>query len=153
MLLLRLCERLAAAALGAAIVIVTAVAASRYFLAFTPVWTEPVVALLIFFSVCLAMPPGLHDGVHVAMRWLDAAAPGLRSVREFVGWCLSALLGTVLLLSALAYTADMYGLGLEDYAGIPQWFAGAIGALFGFALAAYSAVQIWLGASRSGSEE
>jgi TRAP-type C4-dicarboxylate transport system permease small subunit len=142
MRLLRLCEITAAVAIGIATLIVGAVAVSRYGFGFTPVWTEPTVALLIFLAVCLAMPPGLHEGVHVSMHLLDGLAPGLERWRRILGWALSAVLGLALLLSALVYAEDMLMLGLRDYADIPHWYAGALGCLFGLALAAYSAMRL-----------
>jgi TRAP-type C4-dicarboxylate transport system permease small subunit len=139
MRLLRVCEALAAVAIGTGVLIVTAVATSRYIFGYTPVWTEPVVALLIFFAICAALPPGLQEGVHVSIHLLDALK-GRRLLfwRHIVIWTLCLALALVMAVSAVVYTLGVGQIGLKDYAGIPQSYQGVLACLFGIVLALYS---------------
>jgi TRAP-type C4-dicarboxylate transport system permease small subunit len=143
MRLLRACEALAAAAIGTSVLVVTAVAASRYIFGYTPVWTEPVVTLLIFFAVCTALPPGLQEGVHVSIHLLDTFKS--RNVvfwRQIVIWTLCLVLGLVMVASAVVYTLDVAQIGLKDYAGIPESYSGILACLFGIVIALYSLVAL-----------
>lgn len=143
MRLMRACEALAAMAVAASIVIVMLVALSRYVLGITPVWTEPVVGLLIFFSICAALPPSLREGVHVSVHLLDKLE-GRRAVfvRDLVILALCLALGAVMTVSAAYYAADVFSLDLRDYAGIPQGFQGVLACLFAVILALYAVVAL-----------
>ncbi len=124
--------------MGAAVVIVLVVAFCRYGIGFTPVWSEPVVSLLIFASVCMALIPGLLEGVHVAIHLLDLLGARWQRLRRLIGWALCLVFGCAMLGSAIVYFSDMFSLGLADYSGMPQW-APALGAvMFGLLLAAYA---------------
>lgn len=138
MIWMRICEAIAAATLGAAVVLVAVVAFCRYVLSFTPVWSEPVVGLLIFMSVCAALAPGLRDGVHVAIHLLDLMGERWTRWRRGFGWLLCCAFGVAMAISAFSYTLDMWGLGLADYSGMPQWIPASGALLFGVVLAVYS---------------
>ncbi len=132
------CDYLAAAAMAAAMIIVAVVAILRNVAGFTPIWTEPVVGLLVFVSVCAAIPAGLRDGVHVSMHILDRMGEKVLHVRDIIGQALSVLLGLAVFVSAAIYAEDMFAIDLTDYAGIPDGLPALVGALFGLILAVVS---------------
>jgi len=146
--ILRVCDGLAALALAVVIVIVTAVALSRYLLGETPIWTEPVVGILVFVAVCAAMPSGLLEGVHVSMRALGRLGERAERWREVLRKLLCFAFGAAITVSGLAYAQDMFQLGLTDYAGLPEGIPAAVGVLFGVTLSAYSAVELILAVRR-----
>ena len=139
MRILSICEALAAGAIGISVLIVMAVAGSRYGFGYTPVWSEPVVGLLIFFAVCAALPPGLNEGVHVSVHLLDRFdSRNAVFWRDVAVYLLCLGLGLVMAVSAAVYTEDAAKIGLKDYAGIPQSYSGILACLFGAVIALYS---------------
>ena len=143
MRLLRICEAFAAGAVAISVLIVIGVAVSRFGFGYTPVWSEPVVGLLIFFAVCAALPPGLNEGVHVSIHVLDRFDSRNSSFwRDIVVYLLCLALGVVMAASAAVYTGDTAKIGLRDYAGIPQSYSGVLACTFGVVIALYSAIML-----------
>ena len=138
----KICDIAASATMAAALIIVAAVALGRNFLGFTPIWTEPVVGLLVFISVCAAIPAGLRDGVHVSLHVLDRMGERTLYLRDIAAQALSLALGLGVAVSALLYAQDMFDIGLTDYAGIPDGLPALVGALFGLVLAGVSLVRL-----------
>jgi TRAP-type C4-dicarboxylate transport system permease small subunit len=137
--LLKACEAVAVALLALAVLIMSAVAFSRYALGVTPVWTEPVLAILVLASVCFAMAPGLSEGVHVSIQFAtDRVGRRGRYLLQQASWCLGIALGGVVALSGLRYARDQLAIGLVDYAGIPQWIPASLATLFGIVLLLFS---------------
>ena len=138
----RICDIVASATMGLALIVVSAVAVGRNLLGFTPIWTEPVVGLLVFISVCAAIPAGLRDGVHVSLHVLDRMGVRTLYLRDIAGQVLSLALGLGVAASALLYAQDMFDIGLTDYADIPDGLPALVGALFGLILAAVSLARL-----------
>ena len=117
---LKCCEFIAAALLAGAVLLMAGVALSRYTLGITPVWTEPVLAILVLASVCFAMAPGLSEGTHISIHFARDRVPErwLRRLEKAI-WTLGVLLGGMLTASGVRYAWDQYSIGLVDYAGIP----------------------------------
>lgn len=136
---LKLCEFVAAALLATVVLIMTVVAISRYTLGWTPVWTEPVLAILVLAAVCFAMAPGLAEGVHISIHFARDRIPArwLRRLEDAI-WVLGVALGGFLTVSGLRFAWDQYSIGLADYAGIPQWIPASLATLFGLVLALFS---------------
>lgn len=137
--LLKACEIIAVALLAAAVLIMTTVAVSRYTLGLTPVWTEPVLAILVLAAVCFAMAPGLAEGVHISIHFAKdrLSAQALRRLEQAI-WSLGVALGGFITASGVRYAWDQYAIGLADYAGIPQWIPASLATLFGLVLALFS---------------
>jgi TRAP-type C4-dicarboxylate transport system permease small subunit len=132
---LKACEVISVALLAVTVLLMTAVAFTRYTLGITPVWTEPVLAILVLASVCFAMAPGLSQGVHIAITFAkDRVGERGRRGLQKVSWCLGVGLGVVLAISGFRYARDQYAIGLTDYAGIPQWIPASLAVLFGIVL-------------------
>ena len=111
----------------------------RYTLGKTPVWTEPVLAILMLASVCFAMAPGLAEGVHVSIHFArDRLSAAVQRCLEKLIWLLGLALGGVATASGVVYAWDQYEISLTDYAGIPQWIPASLAALFGLVLGLYS---------------
>lgn len=128
-------EAASAAALGAVVLIAIFVAVARYGFSFVPVWTEPVMTSLVVLSVALAVGPGLHEGIHIAINLgTDRLSEDGRSAMRRVVGLLTVLLGVAFVVSGGAYTLELWKLGVADYAGIPQWIPAAISAVFGATL-------------------
>lgn len=137
--LLRLCEALAALLLVVAVLLMGGVAVSRYVFGLTPVWSEPVLAILVLASVCLAMAPGLAEGTHVSIHFArDRLSAGTIRALEKLIWLLGVALGGVATWSGVFYAWDQFAIGLTDYAGIPQWLPASLATLFGLVLGLYS---------------
>ena len=137
--LLKLCEVIAVLLLAAAVLLMAGVAASRYTIGMTPVWTEPVLAILMLASVCFAMAPGLSEGVHVSIHFArDRLSPAALALLQKLIWLLGVALGGVATISGVLYAWDQYDIGLADYAGVPQWIPGALATLFGLVLGLFS---------------
>lgn len=135
---LRFCELVSALLLAVAVVIVGAVAFSRYVIGWTPVWTEPVLVILVLASVCFAMAPGLSEGVHVSIHFVKDRLPeSVLTTIERAIWLLGALMGGVVTFSGWRYAKDQWEIGLADYAGIPQWIPSSLATLFGAVLLAF----------------
>lgn len=137
--LLKACEIVAVALLAAAVLIMTTVAVSRYTLGLTPVWTEPVLAILVLAAVCFAMAPGLAEGVHISIHFAKdrLSVQSLRRLEQAI-WLLGVALGGFLAASGMRYAWDQYSIGLVDYAGIPQWIPASLATLFGLVLTLFS---------------
>lgn len=137
--ILKFCERVAVALLVAVVLIMTVVAVSRYTLGLTPVWTEPVLAILVLAAVCFAMAPGLAEGVHISIHFArDRISERSHRMLEKAIWTFGVALGGVLTASGVRYAWDQYSIGLADYAGIPQWIPASLATLFGLVLALFS---------------
>jgi TRAP-type C4-dicarboxylate transport system permease small subunit len=139
----RLCEAAAAITLLFMVLVATGVAASRYLFAFTPVWAEAVMTTSLLLSVAFAVGPGLHDGIHVAIRFATdrLSVSGRHLVARVVTW-LTLGLGLAFLVSGSLYTLELWTLGVTDYAGIPQWVQAALAAVFGAMLTLFSALGL-----------
>ncbi len=148
--LLRFCELTSVLLLASAVLILAAVACSRYTIGFTPVWTEPVLVILVLASVCFAMAPGLSEGVHVSIHFArDRLSERLRRILEKAIWLIGSGLGAVLTFSGLRYAWEQWDIGLADYAGIPQWIPSLLATLFGAVLLLFSVAALLGRASRS----
>lgn len=148
--LLKLCEVIAVLLLAGAVLLMAGVALSRYTIGRTPVWTEPVLAILVLASVCFAMAPGLSEGVHVSIHFArDRLSPAALAVLEKAIWLLGVALGGMATVSGVVYAWDQYDIGLADYAGVPQWIPGALATLFGLVLGLFSLAAL-AGAQGSG---
>jgi TRAP-type C4-dicarboxylate transport system permease small subunit len=147
---LQFCEFAAALLLGLAVVILAAVAFSRYVFGWTPVWTEPVLVILVLGSVCFAMAPGLSEGVHVSIHFAqDRLSAAARRVIEKIVWIVGAGLGVFVTVSGIRYAWDQWTIGLADYAGVPQWIPSLLASLFGVVLLLFSIAALTGKASRS----
>lgn len=136
---LKLCEVVAVLLLGIAVALMTVVAISRYTVGRTPVWTEPVLAILVLASVCFAMAPGLAEGAHIAIYFAkDKLSQHWHRRLEKAIWVLGVALGGFLTASGLRYAWDQFSIGLVDYAGIPQWIPASLATLFGVVLMLFS---------------
>ncbi|MSP96466.1 MAG: TRAP transporter small permease [Betaproteobacteria bacterium] len=137
--ILKFCEIVAVLLLASAVLLMTAVALSRYTVGLTPVWTEPVLAILVLASVCFAMAPGLSEGAHVSIHFARGRlSERSRRLLEKAIWVLGVALGGVLTASGLRYAWDQFSIGLADYAGIPQWIPSSLATLFGVVLTLFS---------------
>lgn len=135
----RACEWGAAAAVAAATVIAGGTAVSRYALAHTPTWAEPVMVLLVLLAVALAVGPGLQDGAHVAIRVVaDRLETRARRLVARLVDATTLLLGVAICVSGAAYAQDQFVMGFTDFAGIPQWIQAALASVFGALLAAFA---------------
>ena len=139
----KICDLIAIGTMLSAVVIVTAVALSRNLFGYTPIWTEPVVGLLVFLSVCAALPAGLHEGVHVSMHFFDHIGKRALHWRDIVGTLLRMALGGAVAWASASYASDMSEIGLTDYAGIPQSLPAYVGVLFGTILALLALGNFW----------
>lgn len=147
--LFRLCELVSVVLLSTAVVIVGAVAFSRYVIGWTPVWTEPVLVILVLGSVCFAMAPGLSEGVHVSIHFVkDRLGEAALARIEKVIWLLGVFMGGVVTFSGLRYAKDQWDIGLADYAGIPQWIPSSLATLFGAVLLIFCMAALLGKASR-----
>lgn len=137
--LLKFCEVVAVLLLAAAVLIMTAVAVSRYTIGRTPVWTEPVLAILVLASVCFAMAPGLAEGVHISIHFARdrLSEQALRRLEQAI-WTLGVGLGGFIAASGVRFAWDQFSIGLADYAGIPQWIPASLATLFGLVLGLFS---------------
>jgi len=137
--ILKFCEVVAVLLLASAVLIMAAVALSRYTIGRTPTWTEPLLAILVLASVCFAMAPGLAEGVHVSIHFARDRIPArwLWLLEKSI-WMLGVLLGGVLTVSGVLYAWDQFAIGLVDYAGIPQWIPASLATLFGAVLGLFS---------------
>jgi len=137
--LLKLCEVIAVLLLAVAVLLMAGVAGLRYTIGLTPVWTEPVLAILVMASVCFAMAPGLSEGVHVSIHFArNRLSPAKVALLQKLIWLLGVALGGVATVSGVLYAWDQYDIGLADYAGVPQWIPGALATLFGLVLGLFS---------------
>jgi TRAP-type C4-dicarboxylate transport system permease small subunit len=135
----KLFEAAAAVALCAMLLIAIFVAIARYVFSFVPVWSAPVMTSLVVFSVALAVGPGLHEGIHIAIHLgTDRLSEGGRAVMKRVVSVLTFVLGVAFLVSGVAYASELWMLGVSDFAGIPQWIPAAIAAIFGATLVLFS---------------
>lgn len=125
--------------LAAAVAVALGTAVSRYLLARMPVWSEPVVSLLVLLSVCLAVGPGLEEKIHVGIELLSSRVSERHKVTlsQFVAG-LQCLLGAALVGSGSVHAWQLQRIGLTDYAGIPQWLLAITGSVLGITLILFS---------------